>query len=134
MPIYDHVCETNGCPQKGRVEEHFFHSSSSPTPNCPSCGEQQRRLIGRFTMPFCGAITARYNDPKLEGAHMDGHWVYRRNTPDGKVQPEFIETWQQRKEFMKAEGLTGYEERGPVDVTPEGKHSSSRTGKPGTWV
>lgn len=87
------------------------------------------RLISAFKVVFSGPITAKYNDKKLEGAHQEGHWLWCKNTTDGKPRREWVDTWQKRKELMKQEGL---EEAGPLAVSSDGKRATG-TGMPGCW-
>jgi len=56
--------------------------------------------------------------------------VTEKKTADGKPRQRFIETWQDRKEYMKQEGLSDV---GPMDAASDGKKSSSQ-GLPGCWV
>jgi|WetSurMetagenome_2_1015567.scaffolds.fasta_scaffold742858_2 hypothetical protein len=94
-----------------------------------------QRVVSAFQVVFTGPITKRYNDPKSENPDQEGHWAFRkRSSVSGNPEAVFIETWQDRREFMKQEGLVGYEDVGPIDSSPDGKWSSTRTGKPGTWI
>ena len=59
-------------------------------------------------MIWTGPITAKYLDRSCEGGNAQdgGHWVYRtKDTRSGKPEPEYISTFQQQREFAKAEGL-----------------------------
>lgn len=132
MPLYEHYCDNEECKRYQQVEEHFFHSSNCEAPQCPDCSRRQVRAMSRFSSPFTGLMTARYNDPKKEGAHMEGHWAYRRKTVSGNPEPVFLETFQQRREFMKSEGLVGYEDAGPNMPDSNGKRVNT-TGMPGSW-
>lgn len=134
MPLYEHFCPNNRCRAFAVVEEHYFSSMSSQDPPCDTCGTKKKRCISDFAIPLNGLITARYNDPKLEGSHMEGHFAWRKKTPDGVPQKVWIETFEQRKKFMKEEGLVGYEDTGPIAHDSNGKRSSTRTGMPGCWA
>lgn len=130
MPIYESVCAD--CETSSEWYAPRFDSSD---PQCFVCGKPMKRLISSFSVVFTGPMTARYNDPKSENPHEEGHWAFRkRSSLSGNPEPVFLETWQDRKEFMKAEGLVGYEDVGPVDTSPDGRWSNARTGKPGTWI
>lgn len=90
-------------------------------------------MMSLFRSPFMGLITARYNDPKREGAHMEGHWAYRRNTVSGYTEPVFLDTFQKRREFMKSEGLVGCED--VADSLPDANgHRTTSVGMPGCHV
>lgn len=126
MPIYDVECQ--GCRS---VEEIFLHHWNSPTPDCPLCRWPRTRLASRFGVVFSGPITARYNERDRENAHAEGYWAYRkRSSISGQPEPVFIQTWDQRREFMKAEGL----EDAPTNcaISKDGKTLQSN-GMPGQW-
>lgn len=94
-------------------------------------------MISRFGVVFTGTITSRYNDSKREKPHMEGHYVWERKTADGRKldQPRqrFIETWQDRKQYMKQEGLR--DDIGVIDAPSDGKGSTNNgCGMPGAWV
>ena len=140
MPVYEFTCPTVGCRNNDLREEHYLSRFSAPNPVCSACGVVAVRLMSTFNVPFVGTITSRYNDKKREYASAEGLWATRKKTPDGKPQQVFLETWQDRREFLKAEGLVAGEDVGPIDAPADGKFSIddsgswSRTGKPGTWA
>lgn len=130
MPIYESYCAA--CQ---RTKEWYAPLSTSPDPACELCHGPTTRLISGFNVVFTGPLTARYNDPQAENPHQEGFWAHRvKSSSSGQPEPCFIETWQQRKQYLKDEGLVGGEEVGPVDGTGDGKWSTTRTGRPGTWV
>jgi hypothetical protein len=88
-------------------------------------------MISTFNVVFTGPITSRYNDKNLEGSHLEGYWVTEKNTPDGKERQRHIETWQDRREWMKQEGLEDAM-GAPGGISSDGKSFNSR-GLPGTW-
>jgi hypothetical protein len=132
MPRYDIACQNDACEQFGVVREATFHMDES-APACQSCGVPQEKQVTLFNMAFSGSITARYNDPKLEGAHVEGHWMYERNTPDGKPKPVFIDTWQKQREFCKRENLVPPTQSGPLHISADGMSVNGR-GLPGCEV
>ncbi len=132
MPMFEFMCQTPGCIHAGFVVEKYLSHWNNLDPQCPECKATAQRLMSGFAIPLCGVITQRYNDKKLEGAHQEGHFAWRKNTPDGNPKLEFIETFQQQREFAKAEGLISPTDMGPVEIGADGKSSSSR-GLPGCW-
>lgn len=130
MPIYESCCTQSECLLLGKVIEHYYPKTTDNMVSCAACGQETKRMISRFGVVFTGPITTRYNDKKAENPHIEGHWAWEKRTPDGVPKQTWIETWQQRKEYMKREGLT---EVGPVEGGSDGKLSSSQ-GLPGCWV
>lgn len=86
-------------------------------------------MASAFAVTFAGEITARYNDKSREYANKDGQWQLAKKAPGG---PKWVhlENWQQRKEWMKSEGL---EEAGEAQAGSDGK-SVSFAGMPGSWI
>lgn len=135
MPIYEYACLGN-CPSYGEVTEEYFHSRDHEAPICEQCGGRKEKLVSQFAVVFTGPLSAKYNDPKLEGAHKEGHWGWRRKSARDfdKPEPVWLDSWEKRKRFMAEEHLIGYEDVGPVEGTRDGKWSRTRTGMPGTWI
>ena len=130
MPVYE-----VWCPECNREEEYFSHVRTDEDPPCPGCGGWRQRRVSSFKVVFSGPLTARYNDPKREGAQMEGFWDYRvRSSVSGQPEPVFLETWDQLREFRKAEQLSM-----PGDVpanatiSRDGRTISS-AGMPGQWA
>lgn len=136
MPIREFACETQGCFEHGIVRENFFHVSD-PDPTCESCGMVKKQRISRFGIVWTGPLTTRYNDKRLESAHVEGHWQYSRNTPDGKPKPVWIDSVQKSKEFAKSEGLVSpfslNAPSGGMEISDDGKKATTQ-GQPGSWV
>jgi predicted nucleic acid-binding Zn ribbon protein len=136
MPIREFACETETCPEHGVVRENYFRNSD-PDPTCEACGAVKKARISRFGIVWTGPLTTRYNDPKLESAHREGHWAYRRNTPSGKPEPVFISTPQESREFARSEGLVSpFDSNAPplnMEISGDGK-SATTCGQPGAWV
>ena len=105
-----------------------------PPPDCPVCLGPRTELASRFGVIFTGPITARYNDPKRENAHMDGFWAYRKRTSlSGQPEPVFLSTFDEMRAFNKAEGLASPGEV-PTNstITADGRRIVS-DGMPGQW-
>lgn len=130
MPVFEF-----GCYECMQVTEEFRHPRQveDPPPDCKICEEPTVRLISSFAMPFCGNITARYNDKDKEGAHQEGHWAYALRTPDGKPKPVFLDTFQAQAEFCKQEGLVNPREL-PSHAEAVSDRRLSSVGMPGSWV
>ncbi len=123
-----------------RVEWYARHFDD-PDPDCEQCGSKTIRQLSTFGVVFTGTLTTRYNDPKLEGYHKEGFWAVRKRTSktgrpleNGKLEHEFIDTWDKRKKFLKDEGLAGREHTGPIHATSDGRVPTTRTGLPGSEV
>jgi len=95
-----------------------------------------KRAVSQFATPFCGAITARYNDPKRENPHQEGHWAWKRKSAKNWLHPErvWISTWQEQREHCAQEGLYNPTDI-PVhaEISADGKKLKSQ-GLPGSWV
>lgn len=128
MPIYEYSCQT--C---GDVVEKIM-SLTAPDPGCDHCGGPRRKCVSQFAITGTGVLTTKYNDPRLENAHMEGHWVKATDPKTGKrTVPVFIETFQQQREYCKQEGFYNPGEVGQVEmISNDGKSMSSR-GLPGAW-
>lgn len=99
---------------------------SAPEPVCDNCGQTKQVMISRFGIVWTGPMSQRYRDPKLEGYHgPDHHWMYTRNTPDGKPKAVLIDSWQASREFAKAEGLVPPQEAPPMEISSDGKSITS---------
>ena len=134
MPIYDFICNTSECRLRGVRVEHYLSRRDNVDPPCGECGIPAQRQIGCPNIVFTGIISARYNDPSLPNAHVEGHWCVERNTPDGKPKPVFIETFQDQREYCKREKLINPSDA-PRDlgINEDGTKTSSQ-GLPGSWV
>jgi hypothetical protein len=122
LPIYESICDT--C----RKAIEWIGKYEQAEPFC-ECGKQMRRAPSRFGIVWTGPLTTKYNNKKLEYAHVEEHTAYRiKSSRSGKPEPVRITNWQERREFMKAEGLVGVEDLGD-------KFEASSTGKmPGTDI
>lgn len=133
MPMFEFSCQSADCQECGKIFEGYLrHWDDTNTP-CEKCGVATGRHISGFAVVFTGVITAKYNDKGLDNSHADGHYAWRKNTSDGKPKLEFIETFQQAKDFAKAEGCINPKDIGPMEVGSDGKSVSS-AGLPGCWV
>ncbi len=134
MPLFD-----LGCTRCNYWFEAFLHTRDKPNPNCPKCKSQTRRLISRFAAIWTRSLSD-YGDPHKESYHADqkrgGHWAFRKRseggTPDAPI-PVFLETRQQQKDFVRAEGLVDPNEIGNISVKSDGEGVTS-CGQPGAWV
>lgn len=131
--MFELSCGSEGCPAHGRIFEAYLNRWDDPNKPCAECGGATGRHISGFGIVFTGVITAKYNDPTLDGGHQDGHFAWRtKDTKSGKPELQFIETFQDQREFAKAEGCINPKDIGPVEVGSDGKSISSR-GLPGCW-
>lgn len=132
MPLYESMCVSEGCEKFGVPVEHFYSRMTDEDGPCEVCGGAKDRLISSFAVVFTGCITSRYNNRKLEGAHLDGHWATARNTLDGVPRPVFIDTFDKQREFCKSEGLVNPKDVGIMHS--RGKTWSNPTGMPGCEI
>lgn len=130
MPIREYACPNQTCGDYGQIVERYENSSPPPAPVC-RCGYMKSQLISSFGVVFTGTITARYNDSKLENAHVEGSWMYEKKAPGGP-RHTFVDTWEQRKRIMKQEGLIDAGGQG-AEVSSDGRKVST-AGMPGAWV
>jgi hypothetical protein len=133
------ICSNTGCDHYARnlKQEHFYHVSDKEPKPCDYCGGDTRFVeFSAFNVVFTGTITARYNDRSIENWHVEGHWAYRtKSTPDGKPKGEYITTFQQQKEFCRAEGLALPQELPRnFHVAEDGKTVLNTCGMPGTEI
>jgi len=137
MPTYDFTCFNRNCENYGRKTWKFLHSYRSPDPVC-RCGRRLKRLPAAPAIVFTGPLTAKYNDPKKEGSHEEGHWAWRvRSTtrPDGKPEPVFIDTFEKQRKFCKEEGLINPAEMPRhLEISEDGRSFKSTSGYPGQWI
>ena len=127
MPIFE-----LHCPACHTIREEYFRHWYDQDPACPACGGLRERMASRFGVVFTGPLTARYNNPRREGAHMEGYYAYRkRSSISGQPESVFIDSWDAHRAFQKAEGL----EDGPTNCTisRDGKKLES-AGMPGQWT
>lgn len=114
MPIFESYCD-----QCRKVKEWFTHRYTEEDPACENCGGPTMRLASTFRVIWSGVITARYNDPKRDNAHQEGHWAYRtRSSRSGNPEPVFIETFDDQRRFCRDEGLVN-----PKDVSSSTERS-----------
>jgi len=96
-----------------------------------------RRVVSGFNSPLMGVISAtKYGDRSIPGAaaFSDSHWVWERNTIDGKPKPRLITTFEEQREHCKNEKLLNPSEiPRNVEVSSDGKGASTR-GMPGQWI
>lgn len=133
MPRYDLTCRNEQCPDLDVIREITMHMDESE-PAC-RCGQQMVKVPVMFAMPFSGDITSRYNDKRLEGGHKKSgaHWVYERNTPDGKPKPRLIRTFAEQADYCRREGLVNPREAGPAEISSDGRTVTS-VGLPGCEI
>jgi len=138
MPLYEYVCKNPGCPRSTVRTERYLPTMSSPDPPCVGCGGDTVKVPSIPNIVFVGAITARYNDPKKEGAHKEGYWASRVKSTtrdDGKPEPVFIETFQDQAKFCKSEGLINPKETpAGLEIREDGRGYKSTRGNPGQWI
>lgn len=136
MPIYEERCQNRECRRAGYQKEHYVPHYTEVTDACPHCGRPMARMASRFGVVFTGPITAKYNDPKAENPHQEGHWAYRvRSSSTGHPEPVFIESFEQQRAFCKEEGLVNPKDVPNLDASPDGKLATNAgCGMPGAWV
>ncbi len=107
MPVFESVCVSKTCGNRGLIVEHFYKHWDDPTEPCEECGERTEKIPSSFASPFMGDMGRKYVDRSLDdGDRQDlHHWVWDRNTPDGKPKPRYIETFQQQKEWCRSNGV-----------------------------
>lgn len=123
------------CGKCGAEQERYIPLFSSPNPPCEDqdCDGETVKLVSGFAIIFTGPLTTKYNDQRLEGAHREGHWATALRTVDGKPKPEFIETFQQQKEFCRREGLVNPRDL-PTNAEATSDKKLSGRGFKGQWV
>ena len=136
MVTYEFICQNRECQNHGLRFDSLLKSWDAPDPNCPSCGQVMER---QFPAPKC-VFTRPYHwyDVNTEQRHQnynnEGVKVVRRNTEDGEPRVEYLTTYQQVKEYCKAEGLAMPGEVNPnIEVGKDGRMVSTR-GITGQWV
>ena len=137
MPIYEVVCKSESCSQRGRVRESMFKSNTDIMPPCPECGHVTERIPSVAHAIWLGTLD-RYNAPGCQthnGAEDGGHVAYRTRSSrmvDGSPEPVVIRTRQEQREYCKAEGLMMPDEM-PQNCEWDAKSASSQ-GLPGSWA
>jgi len=123
MPIYESACATRDCAEFGVVNEWLARSADSPELDCVSCGKPMERRVSRFGVIWTGPITSRYLQKGMEGENGDGsHWMYRtKGTKSGKPEPVLITTFQEQRDFAKAEGLGLPQDTSPGRISADGR-------------
>lgn len=108
MPLFESACPEKDCLLFEKTFEWLSKTTDVNDPSCECCGAQTIRQISRFGVIWTGPITAKYLDKSLEGGNAEsgGHWAYKKNTLSGKPEPVYISTFQEQREYCKAEGLT----------------------------
>lgn len=133
MPLYESACASNVCVEFARPVEWRASTWETPDPSCVECGGPTKRMISQFGIVFTGPLTAKYNDPKADNAHQEGHYAWRtKNTKDGKPEMVWIDSFDAQREHCRSEGLVNPKDLGPGEVGGDGKTLSTR-GMPGCW-
>lgn len=131
------MCNSEGCALNNHVRERYEHHAVSTDPPCEQCGGPTVRIISQFKVVFTGPITRKYMDTKREISDKKGdggHWVFNKNTPDGKPVAEYIETFEQQRAFCKREGLALPSDMPTnAQMSEDGRKISSQ-GMPGCWT
>jgi hypothetical protein len=83
---------------------------SKDDPNCPKCGVKMTRLVSLFATPWTGTLDRfkESNKERFQEAPGGGHYAWRVKSSrlaDGGPEKVLIQTRQDQKEFIKAEGL-----------------------------
>lgn len=135
MPLRESACQNHICVLYGDPVEWLEHPRGLEDPPCILCGEKTRRVWSSFGIVFTGALTARYNEPDRDNAHVEGHWAYPRRTDDGKTpSPVWIDTWQKQREFCKENNFYRPDETGTfAEISDDGRNLTGR-GCKGQWV
>lgn len=136
MPIKEAICRAPKCPMLDRLQERYYRTSEKEAKPCDYCGgPTEMQDFSRFAIVFTGPLTARYNDKSIENSHQEGHWAWRKRTPDGKPQSVFIDSFSKQREFCKAEGLANPKDLpNYMPVSEDGKRVLNASGMPGTGV
>jgi hypothetical protein len=131
VPLYENYCQN--C---RTVREWYAPTSESPDPEC--CGQPTQRLISMFRVVFTGPISARYNDRSKENAHLEGFDAWRVHSAKDPRHPEKvrIETWEDRRKFMRDEHLEEVPSNATASYSGEGGRDVkiSTVGMPGQWT
>lgn len=131
--LREYVCRNPACSKAEAVAS----ASASSGPVCLGCNRAMEIRLFPVSTVFTGVITARYNDKGTPGAHLDGHWGWRRKSSKvpGKPEPVFIETWDQQRDFCRAEGLANPKEMPRnFEIGEDGKGAKNTMGMPGSEV
>ena len=121
LPLFDQSCASSACPAFGQPVERYLPHWDTPDPPCPSCGGPTKREMSTFAVVFTGALTARYNDKRLENSHQDGHVAWERDAT-GKPRACEIKTWDDQREFCRRNHCANPKEYGhSYDVGEDGK-------------
>ncbi len=91
--------------------------ADTPNPKCPECLTETERMHSTFATPWTGTLD-RHNKKGCEthNACDGGHIAYRVRSSrmaDGSPEEVRISTYQQMREYTRAEGLVD-----PTDVNP----------------
>lgn len=123
---------------RGIRVERYEHHYVETDPPCSSCQGPTERAFSSFGIVWTGEISSKYIDRSVKGSDKlkdGGHWVWERNTPDGKPRPRRIETFQQQREFCKSEGLINPTEvSNNIEPKEGGKGLVNNRGLPGTEI
>ena len=134
MPLIESSCQSPGCAAHGKPIEHFLWHWDSPLPVCESCGGPTKREMSTFAVVFTGALTARYNDKRLENSHQDGHVAWERDAT-GKPHPVHIETFDQQRDFCKRNHLMNPKDAPTnCEVSEDGRTVLNTRGLPGSYI
>jgi hypothetical protein len=78
--------------------------------------------MSTFAVVFTGAITARYNDSKLENSHQAGHVAWERDPITNKPRACRIETFDDQRAYCSRNHLANPKDYGhSYDVAEDGK-------------
>jgi predicted nucleic acid-binding Zn ribbon protein len=128
-------CKNPACAFHEVAVEHFYWHSDDPTAPCDICGGPTERCMSRFAVVFTGVISARYNDPKLEGAHKEGHVVWGKDPVTGKTVHRRVETFDDQKRVCREFGYINPREAPThFEVAEDGRTTKNTRGLPGSWV
>ena len=90
--------------------------------------------MSTFAVVFTGALTARYNDKRLENSHQDGHVAWERDAT-GKPHPVHIETFDQQRDFCKRNHLMNPKDAPTnYEVAEDGRKVMNTRGLPGSYI
>lgn len=128
MPIYEFVCGT--CQDVVEKIQHF----DDPAPECTGCGQPRRMAVSGFGIVGTGVLSKKYNDPKKDYYHQEGHWAKDIDPKTGKrTVPIFIDTFQKQREYCKRNNFYDPGEVGQVEMVGNNGKDMSCRGLPGSW-
>jgi hypothetical protein len=126
------ACRAEGC---GRYRPVATATGPEDAPACPECGKRMEVVLYALATVFTGPITARYNSPTAENAHMEGHHAWGRDPLTNKPVHRFIESWSDQKKFCSDFNMRNPKEFGNhYEVAEDGKTLKNSIGMPGCEV